>query len=91
MSEDLDSPIPVALTEKALQRFAGQSVEVRDKTSEEELWGVTRIILHINDGTIPDLPPRVEPIRVTHWVDARRELAMKLRLDPNDIEIGRIR
>jgi hypothetical protein len=81
-----DEPVPVALTEKAIRYFAGQSVEVRDKTDEEELWAVTRVTIHIGkDGVIPCLPPIIRPIPHRHYFDARKEAARVLGLDPQDI------
>jgi hypothetical protein len=87
---DTDQPIPFDLTHKAIAGFEGMGVEVTDKSPDQELWAVTRVVLHIVDGVIPSLPSRIEPIYARHFQQARAEASRVLHIDPQDLELSLI-
>jgi hypothetical protein len=94
---DPDKPIDLVPTEKAIAAYNGAAVSVRELENvptDEQLWTITRIVIHVRgDGVLPPLPPIVEPIRARLFVEARAEAVRRLGgwIGPTDVEIERIR
>jgi hypothetical protein len=94
---DIDKPIDLVPTEKAIAAYNGASVAVKEletPPTDEQLWGITRVVIHVRgDGVLPPLPPIVEPIRARLFVEARSEAVRRLGgwVAPTDVEITRIR